>query len=70
MTSTPAPKHQSEAIDIDEQIRRLGKRRVLEVSKMLEFHSWLDGKRLARRSCRVVGESRTGNTNSLNTSYR
>jgi DNA transposition AAA+ family ATPase len=69
MTSTPAPKHQSEAIDIDEQIRRLGRRRVLEVPKMLEFHAWLDGKRLARRSCRVVGESRTGKTVNCDT-YR
>jgi DNA transposition AAA+ family ATPase len=48
--------------DIDEQISRLGQRRIIEVPKMLEFHEWLDGKRLSRRSCRVVGESRTGKT--------
>ena len=36
---------------------------------MLDFHTWLDGKRLARLSCRVVGESRTGKTISCDT-YR
>jgi DNA transposition AAA+ family ATPase len=51
-----------ETDDLEEQIRRLGKRRVIEIPKMLEFHEWLDGKRLSSRSCRVVGESRTGKT--------
>jgi DNA transposition AAA+ family ATPase len=34
---------------------------------MVEFHTWLDGKRLARQSCRVIGESRTGKTVSCDT---
>lgn len=50
------------SVAISEEIRQLGKRRVLEIPKMLEFHQWLDGKRLARSSCRVIGESRTGKT--------
>lgn len=58
-----------DASDINERIRQLGKRRVLELPQMLNFHMWLDGKRLARQSCRVVGESRTGKTISCNT-YR
>ena len=52
---------------VDECIRQLGRRRVLELPQMLEFHSWLDGKRLARQSCRVIGESRTGKTVSCDT---
>jgi hypothetical protein len=60
MKSARSTREKSEVFDREEQIRRLGKRRVLEVPKMLDFHTWLDGKRLARRSCRVVGESRTG----------
>jgi len=58
-----------DSADINEQIRRLGKRRILELPQMLDFHTWLDGKRLARQSCRVVGESRTGKTISCDT-YR
>jgi DNA transposition AAA+ family ATPase len=65
----PIPDPASEMDDVNERIRQLGRRRVLEVPQMLEFHSWLDGKRLARRPCRVVGESRTGKTVSCNT-YR
>jgi hypothetical protein len=30
---------------------QLGRRRVLELPQMVEFHTWLDGKRLARQSC-------------------
>jgi DNA transposition AAA+ family ATPase len=51
-----------EITDLEGEIRRLGKQLVLEVPKMLEFHKWLDRKRMARRSCRVIGESRTGKT--------
>ena len=58
-----------DSTDINEQIRKLGRRRILELPQMLDFHTWLDGKRLARQSCRVVGESRTGKTISCNT-YR
>ena len=60
---------QPDATEINEQIRRLGRRRILELPQMLDFHTWLDGKRLARQSCRVVGESRTGKTISCDT-YR
>lgn len=56
-------------MEVSEQIRRLGRRRILELPQMLEFHTWLDGKRLARQSCRVVGESRTGKTVNCDT-YR
>ena len=56
-----------DSTDIDERIRQLGRRRVLELPQMLDFHMWLDGKRLARQSCRVVGESRTGKTISCET---
>ena len=56
-----------DSTDINEQIRRLGHRRILELPQMLDFHTWLDGKRLARQSCRVVGESRTGKTISCDT---
>lgn len=55
--------------DVTEQIRRLGRRRVLETPQMLLFHRWLEGKRLARQSCRVVGESRTGKSISCETYY-
>lgn len=58
-----------DSTDIDERIRQLGRRRVLELPQMLNFHMWLNGKRLARQSCRVVGESRTGKTISCET-YR
>lgn len=58
-----------DSADVNEQIRKLGRRRILELPQMLDFHTWLDGKRLARQSCRVVGESRTGKTISCDT-YR
>jgi hypothetical protein len=54
-------------VDVNERIRQLGRRRVLELPQMVEFHTWLDGKRLARQSCRVIGESRTGKTVSCDT---
>lgn len=58
-----------DSTDINERIRQLGRRRILELPQMLDFHLWLDGKRLARQSCRVVGESRTGKTISCDTYY-
>ena len=69
MTNPPTAVELPDATDINEQIRRLGRRQILELPQMLDFHTWLDGKRLARQSCRVVGESRTGKTISCNT-YR
>lgn len=69
MSTEPSKVKQPEIIDIKEKIRQLGARRILEVPQMLQFHNWLDGKRLARQSCRVVGESRTGKTINCDT-YR
>jgi DNA transposition AAA+ family ATPase len=42
------------------QIARLQRRQVVELEQVQRFHEWLEGKRLSRQSCRVVGESRTG----------
>lgn len=67
MTHSLDAVEQPDSTDINEQIRRLGRRRVLELPQMLDFHTWLEGKRLARLSCRVVGESRTGKTISCDT---
>lgn len=69
MLSNASKTEQSESIDEKERMQQLGIRRVLEVPQMLEFHRWLDGKRLACQSCRVVGESRTGKTVNCDT-YR
>ena len=44
------------------EIKRLQRRCVVELGQMEQFHQWLDGKRLARQACRVVGDSRTGKT--------
>lgn len=62
MSSARSESEEREGIDIEAEITRLGKLHIIEVPKMDEFHTWLDGKRLQRRSCRVVGESRTGKT--------
>jgi len=43
-------------------IQRLQRRCVVELEQMQQFHRWLDGKRLARLPCRVLGDSRTGKT--------
>ena len=40
--------------ELNDRIRQLGRRRILELPQMLDFHTWLDGKRLARQSCRVA----------------
>ncbi|MBT9313804.1 TniB family NTP-binding protein [Leptothoe kymatousa] len=39
---------------------RLRKKSILPLDHVSRLHDWLDGKRKARQSCRVVGESRTG----------
>lgn len=44
------------------EIARLQRRWVVELEQMERFHRWLDGKRVARQPCRVVGDSRTGKT--------
>jgi hypothetical protein len=45
---------------LEADIQRLQRRCVVELEQMQQFHRWLDGKRLARLPCRVVGDSRTG----------
>ena len=57
----------SKSAEINERIRQLGRRQVLELPQLLDFHMWLDGKRLSRQSCRVIGEARTGKTVSCDT---
>lgn len=69
MTSARSKIEKPDVADIEEEIRRLGRQKILEIPKMLEFHTWLDGKRLGRRSCRVVGKSGTGKTVNCDT-YR
>lgn len=39
---------------------RLRKKAILPLDHVGKLHDWLDGKRKARQSCRIVGESRTG----------
>jgi DNA transposition AAA+ family ATPase len=51
-----------EPIDLDKRLKELKKPPLLEVPKMLDFHEWLDLKRLIGASCRVIGETRTGKT--------
>lgn len=43
-------------------IARLQKRSIVELEQVRQFHEWLDNKRIARQSCQVIGESRTGKT--------
>ncbi|PSB35777.1 TniB family NTP-binding protein [Stenomitos frigidus] len=42
------------------EIDRLRKKTIMPLEQVSRLHSWLDGKRQSRQSCRVVGESRTG----------
>jgi DNA transposition AAA+ family ATPase len=51
------------------EIRRLNRRNVVTLKQVEVLHLWLEGKRQAKQSCRVVGESRTGKTIACN-SYR
>nr|WP_290226749.1 TniB family NTP-binding protein [Trichocoleus desertorum] len=44
------------------EINRLNRRSFVELEQVINLHEWLEGKRHARQSCRVVGESRTGKT--------
>lgn len=43
-------------------IARLKGKSIVPLQQVKTLHDWLDGKRKARQSCRVVGESRTGKT--------
>jgi DNA transposition AAA+ family ATPase len=47
---------------VQAEINRLNRKSVLPLSQVKELHEWLDEKRKARQSCRIVGESRTGKT--------
>ena len=51
------------------EIKRLNRRSVVNLKQVEVLHQWLEGKRQAKQSCRVVGESRTGKTIACN-SYR
>ena len=44
------------------EIARLKGKSIVPLQQVKTLHDWLDGKRKARQSCRVVGESRTGKT--------
>ncbi len=48
------------------EIKRLNKKNVVTLKQVEVLHKWLEGKRQARQSCRVVGESRTGKTIACN----
>lgn len=45
---------------LEAEINRLRKKTIMSLDHVSRLHSWLDGKRKSRQSCRVVGESRTG----------
>jgi DNA transposition AAA+ family ATPase len=47
---------------VEAEIKRLRRKSVLPLSQVKELHEWLDEKRKARQSCRIIGESRTGKT--------
>lgn len=51
------------------EIRRLNRQKIVTLKQVEFLHQWLEGKRQAKQSCRVVGESRTGKTIACN-SYR
>ncbi|ACK69431.1 TniB family protein [Gloeothece citriformis PCC 7424] len=44
------------------EIIRLNRRNIVPLEHLKDLHNWLDEKRKARQSCRLVGESRTGKT--------
>lgn len=44
------------------EIQRLNRKTIVTLTHVESLHDWLEGKRQARQSCRVVGESRTGKT--------
>ena len=54
---------------LEAEIRRLNKKNIVTLKQVEVLHHWLEGKRQAKQSCRVVGESRTGKTVACN-SYR
>jgi hypothetical protein len=48
--------------ELQAEIARLSKTRIVSLAHVQDLHKWLDDKRKARQSCRLVGESRTGKT--------
>ena len=49
-----------DAASLQAEIARLRKKAILPLEHVSKLHDWLEGKRKARQSCRIVGESRTG----------
>lgn len=47
---------------LQSEISRLNRTSILPLEHLRDLHNWLDEKRKARQSCRIVGESRTGKT--------
>lgn len=47
---------------LQREIARLNRQSIVPLEHIRDLHDWLDGKRKARQSCRLVGESRTGKT--------
>lgn len=47
---------------VQKETARLNRKSTVALEHIKELHNWLDGKRKSRRSCRIVGESRTGKT--------
>lgn len=47
---------------LQQEIARLNKKNIVPLEHIRDLHQWLDEKRKARQSCRIVGESRTGKT--------
>lgn len=67
MTDAQAIAQQLGGVKPDDQwlqaeIARLKSKSIVPLQQVRSLHDWLDGKRKARQSCRVVGESRTGKT--------
>ena len=50
----------TDAAWLQTETARLRKKTILPLDHVSRLHDWLDGKRKARQSCRIVGESRTG----------
>jgi len=48
--------------ELQAEIARLSKTCIVSLEHVKDLHKWLDEKRKARQSCRLVGESRTGKT--------
>jgi DNA transposition AAA+ family ATPase len=47
---------------LQQEITRLRSPTIVFLGHVLDLHNWLDEKRKARQSCRLLGESRTGKT--------